>query len=88
MACFIICYDIADPRRLQRVHRKAVSHAQFVQYSVYYLDGSRQQLQAMLDEIEAVLDLQADDVRAYSVVPLSEATCLGQPLMPDDVYLV
>jgi CRISPR-associated protein Cas2 len=88
MSHFIVCYDIANPKRLQRVHRKAVAHAQFLQYSVYYLDGTRQQLQDMLDEIEQEIEPKEDDVRAYTVAPLKEAICLGRPWMPDDIYLV
>lgn len=88
MAHYLICYDIANPKRLGKVHRRAVSHAVFVQYSVYYLRGDQAQLQAMLDDIEAVIDAGADDVRAYTVSPLAEATQVGQSWLPGDVVLV
>lgn len=88
MAHYVVCYDIANPKRLQRIHRRAVAHAQFVQYSIYYLDGSRQQLQNMLDEIADEIDEKEDDVRAYSIHPISEAICLGKPLIPEEIYLV
>lgn len=88
MAHYLICYDIANPKRLGRVHRRAVKHALFVQYSVYYLHGDKVKLQAMLDEIQAVIDDAEDDVRAYTVAPLKDALQLGRSWLPDDVLLI
>lgn len=88
MAHFLVCYDIANPKRLGRVHRRAVSHAQFVQYSVYYLHGTQLQLQAMLDDIQEVINDAEDDVRAYTTSPLKEAIHLGCSWLPDDIVLI
>ena len=87
MAHFLICYDIANPKRLGRVHRRAVRHAAFVQYSIYYLVGSKSDLDAMLDEIQKVIDDDQDDVRAYAVQPLSEAIKVGVCWLPEDIFL-
>ncbi|MEJ2419438.1 MAG: CRISPR-associated endonuclease Cas2 [Exilibacterium sp.] len=88
MAHYLICYDIANPKRLGKVHRRAVSHAVFVQYSVYYLRGSQAQLRTMLEDIEAVIDVAQDDVRAYTVSPLAESIQLGISWLPGDLALV
>lgn len=88
MAHYLICYDIANPKRLGRVHKHTVKCAQFVQYSVYYLDGSFNDLQKLMDNIAAEINEKEDDVRAYAIAPLQEAICLGQPLLPDDIYLL
>lgn len=37
---FVIGYDIRDPRRLQRVHRRLCRHATPLEYSVFLLVGS------------------------------------------------
>ena len=37
---FVIGYDIADPRRLQRVHRVMCTFAAPLEYSVFLLVGS------------------------------------------------
>jgi len=87
MAHYLICYDIANPRRLGRVHRCAVRHALFVQYSVYYLHGSKQQLAALLDEISAEIDNAEDDVRAYTIAPLQDATLIGRSWLPPEILL-
>jgi CRISPR-associated protein Cas2 len=87
MAHYLICYDIANPKRLHKVHRRAVSHALFVQYSVYYLNGDKDQLKLVLDEIQEVINNAEDDVRAYSVTSLSDAILLGKAWLPSEVYL-
>lgn len=87
MANFIICYDIANPKRLGRVHRRAVRHAIFVQYSVYYLQGDNEKLKIVLDEINAVINPAEDDVRAYQVESLAGALQFGRPWMPEGVIL-
>lgn len=87
MAHYLVCYDIADPRRLQRVHRRVIKHAMFIQLSVYYLQGDHNDLAALLGDLQDVIDERRDDVRAYSVRPLSEAQQIGCPWLPEGVGL-
>jgi len=87
MASYLICYDIADPRRLGRVHRRIVRHAIFVQLSVYYLQGDSADLGRALDDVQDVMDETQDDVRAYLVRPLTEALQVGCPWLPEGIGL-
>lgn len=87
MAHYLICYDIANPKRLGRIHRRAVKHAIFVQYSVYYLQGDKAKLQALLNEIDEELNPTEDDVRAYTISSLTDACLMGRSWLPDDVIL-
>jgi len=87
MAHYLVCYDIADPRRLQRVHRRMIRHALFVQLSVYYLQGDRAALDRLLDDLQEVIDERYDDVRAYSVRPLSDGLQIGCPWLPEGIGL-
>lgn len=87
MAHYLICYDIANPRRLARVHRYVVKHAHFVQFSVYYFQGNRSDLDSLLDEVRDRIDENYDDVRAYVVEPLSKALQVGCPWLPDGIGL-
>lgn len=34
--CFLICYDIRDPKRLRRVHKLMKAYGEPWQYSVFY----------------------------------------------------
>ena len=87
MPHYLICYDIANPKRLGKVHRRAVNHAVFVQYSVYYLQGTRAALDIMLDELREVIDDSQDDVRAYMIAPLSESIQFGRSWIPDGIII-
>ncbi|MEX0618075.1 MAG: CRISPR-associated endonuclease Cas2 [Pseudohongiellaceae bacterium] len=87
MAHYLVCYDIADPRRLGRVHRRIIKHAMFIQLSVYYLQGDRQALEALLNDLQDVIDEGYDDVRAYAVRPLSDALQIGCPWLPEGIGL-
>lgn len=87
MAHYLICHDIANPKRLGRVHRRAVRHATFVQYSVYYLEGDKVKLHALLNDIKQVIDEREDDVRAYLVSTITEAIQLGRSWLPEGVVL-
>lgn len=87
MSHYLICYDIADPKRLAKVHRRAVRHAAFVQYSVYYLNGDKEDLEIMLGDIQDVIDDGEDDVRAYTVEPLANAIRIGISWLPEDIFL-
>lgn len=68
-AC-LVCYDIADKRRLQRVHRYLKGQGVAIQYSVYYCIMSRTQQAGMLQALSRLIDPERDDVRVY---PLSHA---------------
>jgi CRISPR-associated protein Cas2 len=88
MPHYLICYDIANPKRLGRVHRRTVKHALFVQYSIYYLEGDRLNLQALLDDLRDVIDEKEDDVRAYTVSPISDAIQIGRSWLPEELILL
>lgn len=45
---YLIAYDIADPRRLQRLHRAPRMEAQAVQRSLYLLAGSVSRVEGLM----------------------------------------
>lgn len=62
-ARFVIGYDIADPRRLQRVRRIMCRYAAPLEYSVFFLVGSAADKDRCLREIGRLIDPAQDDVR-------------------------
>ena len=84
---WLLCYDIADPRRLQRVHRVACRHATPLQYSVFHTVATRREVQAIVSEVEAHIDAGHDDVRAYPLLVTAPTTILGRSRLPDGVML-
>lgn len=79
---YVIAYDIADPRRLRRVHQIAKKRAAFLQRSVYAFNGRGTALLGLLTDIRAEIKVAEDDVRIYSISGPSELWFLagGVPL--------
>lgn len=82
----IICYDIADPKRLGRIHRCLKRQATPFQYSVFLFVGDDRQLQRCLDELRAIMDPAHDDIRAYPLPKRGLRINMGQPTLPEGIY--
>ncbi len=84
---WLICYDIANPKRLQRIHYRVARKAMPVQYSVYLFHGSAGQLEALFAELETLIHPKEDDIRAYPVPPKPELETSGRPWVNGAVHL-
>lgn len=84
---YLIAYDIADPRRLSRVHRVLKKEGLPVQYSVFTVVMKRPRLLRLLDRIDAHIVEAEDDVRCYRLPENIEASSLGRQYFPDGVML-
>lgn len=81
---WLICYDIANPKRLRRFHRYVRSLAQPVQYSVFYIEGSRAQLGRLVKDLAGRINLKEDDLRVYPIPASLELYSLGRGQLPQD----
>ena len=84
---WIICYDVADPRRLQRVHRTVSRHAEPFQYSVFRKSAARNKVLDLLQEVERSIDHRYDDIRAYPLLTTTPPVFYGRRLLPGGVML-
>jgi CRISPR-associated protein Cas2 len=75
---YLLCYDIADKRRLQRVHRCMKDAGISLQYSVFLLNMSSVDLILLLDDLRELIEEGSDDVRAYPISPAIEYVALGR----------
>ena len=73
----VLCYDIADCRRLQKVQRRVSKLMVMVQYSVYYGVVSVAEMQGLIGELSRIIDVRVDDVRVYGVERLERAFQYG-----------
>ena len=85
---WLVCYDIADPTRLQRVHRTISRRAIPFQYSVFCASGTRNAIEDMLAEVETHIDPRYDDVRAYPLLTSARPLVYGRSLLPDRVTIL
>jgi len=84
----ILAYDIAQPKRLQRVHRLVKSYGTPLQYSVFILQLSRPDLQRLLDELSLLIDPRRDDVRVYPLPSNAQMTQLGDSYTAEGAMLI
>lgn len=84
---WIVAYDIADPRRLRKVHRLMQKYGVPMQYSAFNVVLSDPQMTALLDELQALIDDRADDVRAYHLPASCKVWTAGSAPLPDGVTL-
>ena len=84
---WLVCYDIAEPRRLARVWRAVREFGVPLQYSVFWarLDGIG--LSEALGAIATRIDPRADDVRLYPLPENVQITGLGRDVVPIGVDL-
>ena len=84
---WIIAYDIADPKRLGRIHRYLKSVALPAQYSVFIAVTSANEIRRIRDRLSALIDPGEDDVRIYLVPKRGTVTVLGRGVLPDGLSL-
>lgn len=80
--CWLIGYDITDPRRLGRVHRMMIQHATPIEYSIFWFYGTETGLQACLTELGHLIDPKNDDVRCYPLPARGVQERIGCATLP------
>lgn len=84
---YLIAYDIANPKRLAKVHRTLKKQGLPVQYSVFTLVMKRTAVIGLLERLNALIKQTEDDVRCYRLPEGVEVQTLGQQFFPEDVFL-
>jgi CRISPR-associated protein Cas2 len=84
---YLISYDIADPKRLSRVHRRLKKSGLPLQYSVFTALLRKRQLLELLDALERLIDSCEDDLRCYPLPERIVVDLVGCQLFPEDVML-
>lgn len=64
---YLVAYDIANPRRLLRIHNLLKKEGLAVQRSLFFVHGTEPCLNRLLDRIATIMALREDDLRAYPV---------------------
>ena len=67
MNLYLIAYDIADPKRLQRVARKLQKAAIRCQNSVFVLIGNREDLDKAISQLTPIVNDKKDKNRCDDV---------------------
>lgn len=87
--CYLVCYDIRNPKRLRRVHKVLKGYGEAWQFSVFFCllkDIDRVRLQS---ELEEQMNLKEDQTMILDLGPNEKearkaATVIGQSLPDQD----
>lgn len=60
--CYLVCYDIADDKRLRKVHRIMCGYGEPWQYSVFHCFLKEIDLVRMRTQLEDIMNLKEDQV--------------------------
>jgi len=64
---YLLAYDIAHPQRLRQIHRAVRREGVAVQRSLFLVYGTQDDIEALLDRLETLMNPCEDDLRAYPV---------------------
>lgn len=85
---WLIAYDIADPKRLRRVHGHLKKLAVPLQYSLFAASGTAQAIGRLRDGLAELINAREDDVRIYLVPKRLDISCYGRRLLPSDLTVL
>jgi len=84
---YLIGYDIAEPRRLKRLHAFLKDRALPLQYSVFLGVFTPAEVDRTVAAIERRIDPRRDDVRLYPLARRTRIVTIGEAALPDGVFL-
>lgn len=65
---FIICYDISDDKKRNKVSKKLKAYGIRSQYSVFEIEAEKETILGLLEEI----DLMLDEIDKFFIYPVKE----------------
>jgi len=84
---YLLAYDIADPKRLIRVHRTVRGSGMALQYSVFLVVGTSRDLDQLLAALDVIIKPTCDDIRVYPLPMQFDAEQYGRQWLPGGVDL-
>ena len=86
---YIVCYDIADAKRLRKVLKTCRNHGDHLQYSVFECDLNATEKMRFEKELEEIIDREKDQVLFIALGPSANrgervVTSLGFPYVKVD----
>lgn len=91
--CYLVCYDVRDPKRLRRTHKVMKAYGEPWQYSVFYCTLKPIDRVRLENALREVLNLKQDqvlivDLGANEDAAREAAATLGPALPEQDAGMV
>ncbi len=67
--CFVVSYDISDPKRLRQVHRTMRGYGEALQYSVFLCDLSPAERIMLIEALTPLINQREDQVMLINLGP-------------------
>lgn len=85
---FLLVYDIADPKRLQQVHRTVRVAGIPLQYSVFLIPATPGGIDALLSDLDGIISPTQDDIRVYPLPSRLDVSRYGRQHLPIGLDLI
>ncbi len=86
---YLVCYDICEPKRLQRVHKYLIGYKVGGQKSFFECWLTATELREVRDTLAGMLDLSQDRAHIFQLDPRMARDLLGRATAPvTDVFLI
>jgi len=82
----LICYDIADPKRLGKVHRYLKKTGLPLQYSVFLVNANAEGIARIRAALAHIIDPARDDIRIYPLPARPAWQLWGSPRWPEGLF--
>ena len=69
---YLVCYDVADPKRLRHTHSKMLGYGDPVQFSVFECELSRKEIAIMRSDLADILNMSEDRVLIADLGPVDK----------------
>ena len=83
---FLIAYDIADNKRVAKLGRFLSKIGVRIEYSIFYIKASKEEMIEIAMKINDIIDTEADDVRIYEIE--DHGIALGTADLLDEIFII
>lgn len=85
---YLVCYDIADEKRLRNVFKYIKQFGLHLQYSVFYCRFTWKELEKFKAGLKEIIDRKKDDIRIYPLPSELKVLIMGcGDRIPDGVNI-
>ena len=91
--CYLVCYDIRDPKRLRRTHKLMKAYGESWQYSVFYCTLKPIDRVRLENDLRELVNLKEDQILIVDMggnedAAREAATTLGPSVPPQESGMV
>ena len=84
---YLICYDIADPKRLARIAKYLEREAIRIQYSIFLAKGAtKESIYTIAQNLVEMIEPKQDDVRIYEIE--ENTATMGKAYNVDEIFII